>query len=224
MHSVAPILLESGMLFAEVDSSPACALQPRSLRQLALRSFVENTDWDSINSLYVNNEFPSTLYRDMWEEQKYLANPHEYHDWSKPGHVPVEVFLKIMNYDLDDGVPNFAFEWNSVSKNFVEIHFHAPGIANIPITRRICIPCYNTFARYNSCNFYGFEKFVLVRDMIILEGDALIDFMQCSNVWCSRCYNTSLFSISNGERFGHQWLDSVYLFCDEIRLLPVADA
>lgn len=213
------------MLFAEVDWPPACSYEPRSLQDLALRSFVENMDWDSINSLYLNNEFPVTLYSRMFNMRKYLNNPHEYHDWSKPGDVPLEVYLKIMNYDIDDGVPTFAFEWNSISKQFVEIHFHSRGIPNVPLTRRVCIPCYNTFVRHNSSNFYGFEKFLLVHEMVIVEGQSLIEFMQMGNdLWCSRCYTATLFAISNGERFARESLDSVYLFCDEIPLLPVADA
>lgn len=224
MRSTPRVYLESGMSFAEVDWPPACAYQPRSLQELALRSFVENTDWDRINSLYLSNEFPISLYGRMWNARKYLDNPHEYHDWSKPGCVPLEVFLKVMNYDNDDGVPNFAFEWNSISKQFVEIHFHSPDVLNVPVTQRVCIPCYNTFVRHNSNNFFGFQKFVLVRYMVIIEGESLIDFIHSNNVWCSRCHTTSLFAISNGERFAHQWLDSVYLFCDEIPLLPVADA
>lgn len=211
------------MLFAAVEAPPACTFEPRSLQQLSLRTFVENTDWDVISSLYKNNEFSSRLYSSMFYERKYLDNPHEYHDWSVPNNVPIETYIKIMNYDMEDGIPSFAFQRNLVNRCFIQVHFCAPGTFALPITDNICIPCYNTFARFNSSNFYRFKKFVLVRDQTVIEDDELIDYMQCRSNWCTCCNTTSLFAIKDGTHLGPQWFNSIYLMCNEIPLLPVAD-
>lgn len=213
----------SGMLFAAVDAPPACSFEPRSLQQLALRSFVANTNWDVINSLYLKHEFSDRLYSAMFCERKYLDSPHEFYDWSVPNNVPIETYLKVMDYKKEDGVPSFAFERNLLGRCYVQVHFTAPGVLNLPVTDNICVPCYNTYVRFNSCNFHGFKKFVLIHDQEIIEGEDLIDYIQRRSNWCSCCNTTSLFSIKDGSQLGPYWFNSIFLMCNEIPLLSVAD-
>lgn len=211
------------MLFAAVEAPPVCTFQPRSLQQLALRRFVQCTDWYDVIAMYLDHEFSDRLYEAMCCERKYLHNAHEYHDWSVANSVPIEAYLSIMNYNLKDGTPPFAFPRNLVSRCFVRVHFKSVGVLNVPAYSNLCIPCYNTYARFNSSAFHRFEKFVLIRDQQLIEDDELIDYMQHTSNWCSRCNSTSLFSIRDGTNLGPQWFDNIYLMCNEIPLSPVTD-
>lgn len=166
----------------------------RSARTLFDQSLDVVARWfdnNDVNTGYLNHVIPETLYRAIIRRQKERVNLLSLHDWSVCSNVPIEIFLHLMNYDMDDGIPGFAYEVNLLKLEYVIWDY--PDLPH----RRYCLPCYNSFMRLNLPHPHN--TMTLCQERIYAFGDELIDTIQYEGYWCHRCYSKPLFVIKEAS-------------------------
>lgn len=179
------------MSFEEV---PYCRVirSPKSLFDISLRRVAEVFDRNDINTGYLNHVIPEILYTPICEMQKVVARPLQHHDWSVCSSLHPEIYFELMNYDPEDGVPDFAYEYNYLKIEFIEME------RSVFSTVRFCLPCYNTYCRHRFVDMH--TTMTLCRERMYVEGEDLIGTMQWPRLWCHRCYTQPLFVIKKCDR------------------------
>lgn len=148
-------------------------------------------DNDEVNTLYLRYLIPQTIYQDIISNQRLQRSFLLLHDWSSVSSVPIQIFLKLMNMNSDDGTPDIAFEYNRVQMQYVTV------ACSVFPYQRFCVDCFNTNIRLRFATQQS--NAYVVQDIYIIPGYELLNFLQGVYNWCSCCVTMPLFKIQQAD-------------------------